>query len=94
MNPAPSVDLPSVEHLVTFAGGSVAHLSVHPDPSLEGELGDLLRAAGSEPDDVVSVEALRSFVLDEDLGERPAGGGRQRGDGGHDAGSHAGQPGD
>ena len=94
MDLPPAVGLPTTEHPVTFADGSVSVLSVHPDESLVTALADLLRAAGSEPDRVVSVERLRSFVLDGDPGEGPAGGGRQRGDADGHAGGHAGRPGD
>ena len=89
----PAVGLPTTEHPVTFADRSVSALSVHPDEPLVAALGDPLRAAGSEPDRVVSVERPRSFVLDEDLGEGDVGGGRQPGERDRDGG-HAGRPGD
>ena len=68
--------LPSIEYKVTFGDGSVSVLTVHPDETLEGALGEMLRAtrggagadlaeAGSTSDvDVRSVELVGTLEFE------------------------------
>ena len=60
--------LPSSEYQLTFTDGSVSLLGVHPHESLEQALREMLQAAGAGPEEVASVELLRTYDLAEEFG--------------------------
>ena len=60
------LSLPSAEYRVTFSDETVTLLSVHPNESLEGSLEEMIEASGARPEEVSSVELVRTFDLEKE----------------------------
>ena len=60
------LSLPSAEYRVTFSDETVTLLSVHPDESLEESLEEMIEASGARPEEVSSVELVRTFDLEKE----------------------------
>ena len=60
------LSLPSAEYRVTFSDETVTLLSVHPNESLEELLEEMIEASGARPEEVSSVELVRTFDLEKE----------------------------
>jgi hypothetical protein len=60
------LSLPSAEYRVTFSDETVTLLSVHPNESLEESLEEMIEASGARPEEVSSVELVRTFDLEKE----------------------------
>ena len=60
------LSLPSAEYRFTFSDEKVTLLSVHPNESLEGSLEEMIEASGARPEEVSSVELVRTFDLEKE----------------------------
>ena len=60
------LSLPSAEYRVTFSDETVTLLAVHPNESLEESLEEMIEASGARPEEVSSVELVRTFDLEKE----------------------------
>ena len=60
------LSLPSAEYRVTFSDETVTLLPVHPNESLEESLEEMIEASGARPEEVSSVELVRTFDLEKE----------------------------
>ena len=56
--------MPSSEYKVIFRDGTVSMLDVHPERSLRGCVGEMLKASGAEPSHIQDVVLLRTYDAD------------------------------
>jgi hypothetical protein len=60
------LSLPSAEYRVTFSDEMVTLLSIHPNEPLEESLEEMIEASGARPEEVSSVELVRTFDLEKE----------------------------